>query len=236
VDPDLPSPPGIGSLNETTLHADLKRWYTQPGDRLETKVDGYVVDIVRDGLLIEIQTRNFSNLKRKLHTLTEKHPVRLIYPIPQEKWIVRLAADGETRLSRRKSPRRGRLEQLFAELVRIPGLIAHPNFSLEVVLIQVEEIQLEDGRGSWRRKGRSIQDRRLLEVVSHRAFQTPADFLALLPAGLPALFTNRDLARLLGQPRHVAQKMTYCLCRMGVLAQAGTRGRSYLFGITAGGR
>jgi hypothetical protein len=231
VESPPPPSPGIGSLNETTLHADLKRWYAQPGDRLETKVDGYVVDIVREDLLIEIQTRNFSQCKRKLHKLTERHPVRLIYPIPQEKWIVRLAADGETRLSRRKSPRRGRLEQLFAELVRLPGLIAHPNFSLEVVFIQMEEIQLDDGRGSWRRKGRSIQDRRLLEVVSQREFLTPEDFLALLPPGLPALFTTRDLARALAQPRYVAQKMAYCLSRMGVLVQAGKRGNYYLYGI-----
>jgi hypothetical protein len=233
VDSDLSPSPGIGSLNETTLHADLKRWYAQPGDRLEIKVDGYVVDIVRGELLIEIQTRNFNALKRKLHSLTENHPVRLIHPIPLEKWIVRLAADGETHLSRRKSPRRGRLEQLFAELVRIPGLIAHPNFSLEVILVRMEEIQLDDGRGSWRRKGRSIYDRRLLEVVSQRVFSAPDDFLALLPPGLPTLFTNRDLARALAQPRHVAQKMTYCLSRMDVLVQAGQRGRSYLYGIRA---
>jgi hypothetical protein len=33
-------------------------------DRFEVPVDGFVIDIVRDDLLIEIQTRNFSSLKR----------------------------------------------------------------------------------------------------------------------------------------------------------------------------
>jgi hypothetical protein len=55
---------GIGLLNEKPLHASLKQWYARPGDRFEVPVDGFVIDVVRDDLLIEIQTRNFSSLKR----------------------------------------------------------------------------------------------------------------------------------------------------------------------------
>ena len=50
----------IGSLNEKQLHAALKEWYRDAGDGVEVEVDGFVVDLVRDGLLIEIQTRGFS--------------------------------------------------------------------------------------------------------------------------------------------------------------------------------
>ena len=38
---------GIGTLQESQLHAALKAWYSGPGDRLETRLDGYVVDILR---------------------------------------------------------------------------------------------------------------------------------------------------------------------------------------------
>jgi len=38
----------IGTLNEGALHAQLKEWYRGPGDLLEQKVAGYVVDLVRD--------------------------------------------------------------------------------------------------------------------------------------------------------------------------------------------
>ena len=34
----------IGTLNEGSLHAQLKEWYRRPGDLLEQPVDGYVVD------------------------------------------------------------------------------------------------------------------------------------------------------------------------------------------------
>jgi hypothetical protein len=39
--------PGIGTLREGVLHAQLKSWYRKPGDRLEVRVAGYVVDVVR---------------------------------------------------------------------------------------------------------------------------------------------------------------------------------------------
>ena len=61
--------PTIGLLNEKALHASLKQWYARPGDQLEVAVDGFVIDIVRDDLLIEIQTRNFSSIKSKLTNL-----------------------------------------------------------------------------------------------------------------------------------------------------------------------
>src|SRR5919112_1615330 len=111
---------GIGLLNEKALHASLKQWYARPHDRFEVPVDGFVIDIVRDDLLIEIQTGNFSSIKSKLTALARRHRVRLIYPIVQEKWIVRLATGKGAVAIRRKSPKKGRLEDLFWELVSIP--------------------------------------------------------------------------------------------------------------------
>src|SRR5687767_11161076 len=140
--------PHIGTLKERSLHANLKDWYAQPGDRREVRVDGYVIDLVRDDLLIEIQTRSFFPLKKKLTKLTESHPVRLVHPIPAERWIVKLAADGETLIERRKSPKRGYVEHIFSELVSIPHLIERENFSLDVLLISEEEIRCHDGKGS----------------------------------------------------------------------------------------
>ena len=123
-------------MQEGSLHASLKTWYMIPGDLCEVGIDGYLVDIVRGELLIEIQTRNFAALKQKLTSLTENHPILLVYPISQEKWIVHLASDGCTPIRRRRSPKRGGLEQLFYELVSIPNLVRNPRFSLEILLIR----------------------------------------------------------------------------------------------------
>jgi hypothetical protein len=92
----------MGTLRETEPHAALKQYYARPADRLEVKVDGYVIDLVRDDELIEIQTHNFAALKRKLLTLLSRHRVQLVDPIAQAKWIARVKADQQTVLGRRK--------------------------------------------------------------------------------------------------------------------------------------
>lgn len=219
----------INVYNEKHLHAALKAWLARPGDRFEVPVDGYVIDIVRGDRLIEIQTGNFAALKRKLHRLTRAHPVRLVYPIAAAKWIVKQQPDG-TPVSRRKSPRRGAVVDLFQELVSIPRLIARDGFELEVVLIHEEEVRRPSATArNWRRGGWGTVERRLLTVEARLAFVDSADFRTLLPPDLPQPFTTADLARALGRPRPLAQKMTYCLRHMNVLTVAGKQQRSVLY-------
>ena len=217
--------PGIGLLNEKALHASLKQWYARPGDRLEVAVDGFVIDIVRDDLLIEIQTRNFSSIKSKLTKLVHCHRVRLVYPIVQEKWIVRSANGNGERVIRRKSPKKGRMEDLFWELVSIPQLILNPNFSLEVLMIRGEEVRRRRVRRGW-----LIEGRRLLDVLDQRSFGESADWLRFLPDGLE-LFTTSDLASRMNTRRELAQKMAYCLREARMIELIGKRGRANLYRV-----
>ena len=219
----------IGTLNESPLHAALKEWYAQPDDRFEVPVDGFVVDIVRGDLLVEVQTGSFSGIKRKLAVLAARHPVRLVYPVAREKWIVKLAGDGHSQLGRRKSPKRGAVEHVFKELVSFPQLLSDPNFSLDVLLIQEEEFRRYDGKRGWRRRGWVTHERQLLEVVGRRLFETPADMGALLPSSLTEPFTTAELSAAIARPRWLAQKMAYCLREMGVIAPVGKRGKAILY-------
>lgn len=220
---------GIGRLNEGSLHSQIKRWYAQPGDSLEVSLAGFVVDIVRGDLLIEIQTGNFSSIRDKLRELVKVRPLRLVYPIAEAKWIRKLTADRQDLISRRKSPKKGRVEHLFDELVRIPKLICDDNFAIEVLLIHEEEIRSDDGQGSWRRRGVSILDHKLLEVVGSAYFCGPQSFLHLLPEGLAEPFTTRALSEALGLRLRVAQRMSYCLRHMGAVEKVGQDGRAYLY-------
>ncbi|MCB8991067.1 MAG: hypothetical protein H6664_07020 [Ardenticatenaceae bacterium] len=199
--------------------------------QFEQPVDGSIIDIVRGDLLIEIQTGNFSAIKAKLAKLLPAHPIRLVYPIAQEKWIVRETAVGQP-ISRRKSPKRGQLHDVFAELVRIPHLLPHPNLTLELLLTQQEEIWRDDGKGSWRRKGWSIHDRRLLQVLHSATFTTPADLLTLLPTNLPSPFTNRELATAMHGRMRLAQQITYTLRQCHLLTITGKQGNAHMFQFT----
>ena len=216
-------------MSEKPLHAALKAWYAQPDARFEVSVDGFIIDIVQGDLLVEIQTRTFSAIKQKVIQLTACHPVRLVYPIAREKWIVKVDQDLQSRLSRRKSPKRGRLEQLFDELVSFPQLMLNPNFSLDVLLIQEEEVRRHDRKRCWRRRGWVTHERRLLHVVGQRLFETPADVGTLLPSTLVEPFTTSDLAAAIAQPLRLARRMAYCLRETSIIQQIGKRGNTLLY-------
>jgi hypothetical protein len=196
-------------MPETSLHAALKTWYAQPGDSIETLVDGYIIDIRRGDTLIEIQTRNFSSLRSKLEKLLAHYPVHLLYPIAMEKWIVHLENGKATQ--RRKSPKHGRTEQMFNELIYIPHLLNNSNFSLQILFTEEEETWLKDGNGSWRRKGWSIADRKLIGILGTQEFCTIDEYRSLVPVNLPETFTTSDLASHAQLPHRLAQKMAYTL-------------------------
>ena len=68
------SSPHIGTLNEGSLHASLKHYISQTGDKFEVPINGFVIDIVRETnsettVLIEIQTQSFLAMKKKLVSL-----------------------------------------------------------------------------------------------------------------------------------------------------------------------
>ncbi len=223
--------PGIGTLGERSLHAKLKALFAEPGDRVEERIAGYCVDICRGREVIEIQTGSFSSMRRKLEALLPGRPVRVVHPVAVEKWITKLAGDGATLVSRRKSPKKGSLYDLFDELVSFPHLMADPNFSVEVVLVREEELRCQDGRGSWRRGGTSIRDHLLLGIASREVFREARDFLRLLPPGWTGPSTNKELSVLLKQPPFRVARMTYCLLRMGVLCLEGRRGNALVYAL-----
>ena len=222
----------IGTLNEGALHAQLKEWYRRPHDRAEQKVDGYVVDLVRGRLLIEIQTGGFAPLRRKLEALLETHRVRLVAPVAVSRRIVRVSDDGLV-LSSRRSPKTGRVEEVFARLVSFPSLLAHERFELEVVLTHQDEVRVFRPGRAYRRRGWVVAGRSLTGVEGSVTIATPAAAAALLPAGLPPAFDTADLARAAGIDRGLAQQIAYCLRNSGALKTSGKRGRAALYQFAA---
>jgi hypothetical protein len=220
---------GIGTLRERPLHAALKRWYALPGDGVEVAVDGYVIDLVRDDLLIEIQTRGFAMARAKLSALVERgHRVRLVHPIAVDRWIVRTDADGAM-VGRSRSPRHGALVDLATELVSFPGLLGHDGFELEILLTAEEEYRRHEAGRCWRRRGWTVVERRLVDVLDRVSFAHAEDLARLLPEDLPPTFTTADLATRLSRPLRVAQQLAYCLRKLGLVVPVGERGRQVVY-------
>lgn len=221
---------GIGSLNEKPLHAALKEWYRRDGDGVEVPVEGFVADLVRGDLLIEIQTRGFSGMRRKFDRVLDHHPIRLVHPIPATKWIVKTDGRGREE-SRRRSPKAGIVADVCAELVSFPTLLSHPNFTLEVLLTEEDEVWRPDAKRGWRRGGWVVEERRLVDVVETAEFHSPSDLLPMLPLDLPDPFTTREIAEGLGRSRHLAQEVAYCLRESGAIQATGRDRRGILYRV-----
>ena len=197
-------------MNEGSLHAALKDLLSEPGDEFEVELDGFVIDIQRGELLIEIQTTDFGAMGRKLDQVMTRFEVLIVHPIAVETYLNRKGA------KTRRSPKRSDIYGLFDELVSFPTLLDHPNLSIEIMLVSVDKYQHHDpamrrNRGGWR-----THDRRLREIHSRHRFETIDDLGALIPAGLPPVFTTRDLALAAPTSRDRAQKMAYCLRQNGL--------------------
>ena len=220
----------IGLLNEKPLHASLKEWYRVDGDEVEVPMEGFVVDLVRGGQLIEIQTRGFASMRRKFDRLLDSYSIRLVYPVAVEKWIVKLDDNG-CEASRRRSPKRGIAVDVCAELVSFPSLLSHPNFALEVALIGEDEVRRPDAKKGWRRGGFVIEERRLIEVHETVELDSPQALRDLLPEGLPEPVTTADLADGLERSRHLAQEVAYCLRVSGAVETVGRDKRGILYAL-----
>jgi hypothetical protein len=56
-----------------------------------------------------------------------------------------------------------------------------------------------------------------------------ADYASMIPTGLPDEFLTSDLADAIGRPRHVAQKVAYCLRNGGLIEKTGSRGNAIVY-------
>ena len=217
-------------MPERGLHAELKEWLRRPGDVVEGRVWGYKADLIRGDLLIEIQTGNFQQIRAKMLRLLRGYRVRLFYPVPERKWVIR-EVDGKKQ--RRVSPRVGRVEEVFNELVYCPTLPLDPNFSLEVLLIHSEEEQTVRWRGRKRTRY-TVTDRHLVKVVGTIVFEKTEDYLRLIP-DMHGAFTARQLSKATGLRITLARRVVYCLAKMGLIDEVGSVARAKLYRLTAAG-
>jgi len=221
--------PSIGTRKESSLHRSLKFRYSGQDGETETLSGSYVCDGRTDmGELIEVQTGSFGPLKEKVKALCQKNKVRIVHPIIIQKHI-ELYDESKNLLSRRKSPKKGKIWDLFNALVYAPCLPLLKNLKIELALIDATEKRVDDGKGSWRRKGVSLIDRYLSKWHNSVILKSPKDYGQFLPFEKNEQFTVRTLAERAEIKPDLARKAIYVLVKMGLAERDGKQGRAFIY-------
>ncbi|MCA9246937.1 MAG: hypothetical protein KDA42_07470 [Planctomycetales bacterium] len=216
---------------ETSLHRQLKSHYAASDEQTEVQVDSYRIDAVDGDELIEIQHASLAALRSKTAKLLKSHRVRIVKPIIATKYLVKLDGKGGNIVSRRRSPKRGSLLDLFDELIYFREIFPHRRLTIEAVLVDVEERRYpgHGRRRRWRRRDHEVEDQRLLEVHGKKRLRTARDLRALLGVRLPKPFHTGHLAKQLGVERWFAQRIAYCLRHAGTVDEVGKQGNTRLY-------
>jgi ribosomal protein S25 len=219
----------IGTRFESSLHRDLKFRYAGQDGKTESEVGGFVADGVNaKGEFIEVQTGSFGPLKKKVQSLVLLGNVRIIHPIIVNKYIEVFDTNGKLKY-RRKSPRKGNLWDFFDVLIYAPELPLIRGLVIELVLIDAVETRISDGKGSWRRKGISIKDRKMVSFHEKIIFKKLSDYLRFVPFKKSEEFTTQLLSKETGITIDIARKVLYTLTKMGVVERVGKQRNALVY-------
>lgn len=220
---------GIGRLGERALHRILKL-AAEPDETFhEVPLLGSVADIYRQGQVVEIQTRSYEKLIPKLEKFLPVASVRVVCPLAARKivrWIDPLT--GEI-TSGRKSPKKGTVYDAGTELYKIRYFLSHPSFSLEIVLLDMEEFRLLSGWDKSRKRGAKRAERIPVTLVLDSVFSRPSDLISLIPPQLADGFSIHAFAMCTGQSYHGAYQWIRIFTELGLLRRTEKRGRAYQY-------
>ena len=222
---------GIGMQAEKTLHAVLKNYIDPDEDHQEIPVDGCIADIFARDRITEIQTANMNAMRARLSCFLPRYPVRVVYPIPAQKWVIWIDPDTGTLLKKNKSPLRGSFFHAFRELYKIRPFLKDPNLSFELLLIDMEEYRLLDGWSRNRKRGSHRYDRIPLRIADRMLLTCPQDYMQFVPEGLPEPFTAAEFAHEVGFRKKGFSTVLLLLTEMGVVERVGKKGNAYLYRI-----
>ena len=216
---------------ETSLHRQLKSLYATADAQQEVPLDGFRIDVVSDGQLVEIQHGSLAAIRDKIRKLLVRHRVLVVKPLVVRKHLIKLDEAGGRVIERRLSPKQGGVLSLFDELVYFTSVFPHKNLTLETPLVEIEEWRFpgHGRRRRWRHNDHEVADQKLVAVIETLRFHKAADLLRLLPPQLASPFHTGLLATGLSVRRGIAQRIAYCLRQTGAVKEVGKSGNARLY-------
>ena len=217
----------IGTYSEGTLHAVLK--YASEPDKAyhEFSVCGYIADIFKNGVITEIQTRNFRNLNKKLSAFLPLYKVNIVFPVACVKYISVLNGETGEMSKERRSPKRENAYSILPELYFIRDHLKDPNLTIHLCFTELVEYRMTNPKRKTRLMRFDRVPKRLISVVKIGC----DDHSLLLPCDLQGEFTSAQLSKKTGLRGVRLSGAIKVLESVGAIRLCGKRGRANLYEI-----
>lgn len=220
---------GVGTLSEKLTHKILKYYFEPCEEYHEVSVSGSIADIKNKEGIIEIQTGSFERLVPKLEKLLPDNRITVVHPIVHERKLVWVDRESGEMTKASKSRKKGSYSHVLPELYKICAYIPHPNLTVKLVLVNVEEFKALDGYGKDRKIRAGKIDRIPTKIVEIIDLKDKSDYAPLLPATLPHHFTAKEFNTVISRRKMGAFYALKFLLALGIIERDGNRGRAFLY-------
>ena len=216
---------GIGTLSEKSVHAVLKNYYAPSKDALEVAVNGYVADIcdTETNTIIEIQTRQFYTMKNKLRAFLPEFDLTIVYPLIMSKYVFNIDPDSGAVISKRKSPKKHSIYEIFVEMYGIRDFLNDPHLHFKVVTLEAEEYRYKGLSEQHGRKTKVLSDIIPLRILEEIDIYELRDLIMFLPEELGSEFTRSSLAKAAGISKTLSGYVAALMYVTGLVKRDGTR-------------
>lgn len=244
---------GIGRLAEKQMHAAIKRYLCPDESKHEILIDGspgfigsataedgkktkkrrFVADVLDKNTIYEIQTGGFSPLRDKIAWILENttYNVMVIHPIAETKWVSTINSKTGNIENRKKSPLKGRVEDIAGELYFFQDFLSSPRFSLVILMMEGEQYKKNmqtDGRKRPRYRKYELIPISLLRAY---IFKNTDDYKLFLPDTLPNPFCVKNFSEKTKIRGKEAYSIVKTLMHIGLVEPCGNIGRAAAYKI-----
>ncbi len=226
---------GFGTLAEKRMHAVIKHYICEDERFHEIPIEGtrYLADIRVGNDITEVQTGALYPLKKKIdHYLS--HPdwtVTVVHPIA----AVRKLSWVDPNTFEISPARRVACERPISwlpELYHFREHLQNPRLRFRLLLLEVHDFRLQNGKKSADRKRGSVRYERMPTALREEwKLDTPEDCRVFLPDGLPSPFTVREYSERAGIYGMDAYSAVRVLCALGLIKEAEPIGRAMAFTV-----
>lgn len=220
-----PESGGIGTLREKQTHAVLKRYFSSTDYDREIKLGKYYADCVTENGIIEIQTQGFKALLPKLEIFLQCSHVTVVYPYKKKTRLSYIDKKTGEVIKVGYNITHSDLNDFFIELYRIKRYLNHPNLTICIANLKVEEYRF-CGKDLKRRKSdikKSVPD----ELISLEYLCGADDYKRFIPKDLPESFTLKEFGKLCknSQPTLALSILKF----MGLVDYSGKNGKEIIY-------